>query len=89
MQIRLVTGLGLLLFGIAPQEIRSEDWILFTLAGTGSQGIAGDGGPANEAKLNQPFGVTIGPDGAVYFCDTGNHAIRRIDRESGSITTVA
>ena len=58
------------------------------VAGTGEKGFAGDGGPAMKAKLNQPFGVTRGPDGALYVCDTGNHVVRRI-AEDGTITTVA
>lgn len=63
-------------------------WRVETLAGTGERGYAGDGGPATQAKLDNPFGVVIGPDGCVYFCDTGNHAIRKIDSD-GTIATVA
>ena len=59
-----------------------------TFAGTGEQGYSGDGGPAVQAKLNNPFGVVKGPDGAIYICDTGNHAIRRVGT-NGVITTVA
>lgn len=62
---------------------------LETLAGTGEAGFSGDGGPATAAQINNPFGVEIGPDGHVYFCDTGNHVIRKIDRETGIISTVA
>jgi streptogramin lyase len=59
-----------------------------TFAGTGEKGYSGDGGPAAQAKLNNPFGVVKGPDGAIYVCDMGNHAIRRIGA-NGIITTVA
>jgi streptogramin lyase len=59
-----------------------------TLAGTGEKGYSGDGGPAAQAKLNNPFGLTRGPDGALYFCDTDNHVIRKITPD-GIISTVA
>ena len=59
-----------------------------TFAGTGAAGYSGDGGEARDAQLNQPFGVIVGPEGDVWFCDTFNHVIRRIGRESGVITTV-
>ena len=60
-----------------------------TFAGTGEPGYTGDGGPATKARINSPFGVVRGPDGALYLCDTFNHAIRRVDGKSGIITTVA
>ena len=63
-------------------------WLVTTIAGTGTPGFTGDNAPADRANLNNPFGVTRGPDGALYFCDTGNHAIRRIDG-AGLITTIA
>lgn len=59
-----------------------------TVAGTGKAGYEGDGRQALKAELNQPFGVTVGPDGDLYFCDTNNHVIRKISRAKGRIETV-
>lgn len=60
-----------------------------TVAGTGEKAFGGDGGPATAAKLDNPFGVIVGPDGDIYFTDTGNHAVRKISRKTGAIATVA
>ncbi len=59
-----------------------------TFAGSGEKGHSGDGGQATNAKLNNPFGVVRGPDGALYICDTDNHVIRKVARD-GIITPVA
>src|SRR5882672_10581736 len=62
---------------------------IHTIAGTGKAGYSGDGGPAASGEINNPYGLSIGPDGALYVCEIGNHVIRRIDRKSGKISTVA
>ena len=59
-----------------------------TVAGTGKKEYSGDGGLAREAGAGEPYGLTIGPDGALYFCDIAFHVIRKVDRE-GRISTVA
>ena len=51
------------------------------------QGYAGDNGPAIQAALNHPGGIAVGPTGDVYFADSNNHVIRRIDPQN-NITTV-
>ncbi|ONH59205.1 hypothetical protein CcI49_17185 [Frankia sp. CcI49] len=59
-----------------------------TIAGTGTEGFSGDDGLATKAMLNTPSGIAVGPDGAVYIADTGNHWVRKVD-PFGKISTVA
>jgi RHS repeat-associated protein len=64
------------------------DGIITPMAGDGSPGYSGDGGPAPAAKLSRPSGVTVGSDGSLYIADTDNNRIRRVGPD-GIITTVA
>ena len=59
-----------------------------TIAGTGVPGFDGDGGPAIGARVSYPFRVAVDTSGVVYFADTDNHRIRRIDPD-GTIGTIA
>jgi sugar lactone lactonase YvrE len=58
------------------------------LAGTGEEGSDGDGGLATAAKLDEPIGVTQGPDGSVYIADLGANRVRRVTPD-GHIETIA
>ncbi len=62
---------------------------IFTVVGTGAPGYSGDGGQARHAALNQPFDVALDRHGNLYFSDANNHCVRRVERASGVITTVA
>ena len=57
-----------------------------TIAGTGEEGFAGDGGPAVEAQLSSPVGVAVDAAGNLFIADSGNRRIRRVD-PSGNIST--
>ncbi|MCK5524030.1 MAG: choice-of-anchor D domain-containing protein, partial [Thiomargarita sp.] len=65
------------------------EFIITTIAGDGTPGYSGDGGPAISAKLNHPTGGTIDDIGNLYFSDWDNHAIRKINLNTGIITTFA
>ncbi|CAK8718667.1 hypothetical protein GCAAIG_08125 [Candidatus Electronema halotolerans] len=62
--------------------------VITTVAGTGSSGYSGDGGPAIEARLNSPTDVALDQAGNLFICDEYNSRIRKID-PNGIITTVA
>jgi sugar lactone lactonase YvrE len=60
-----------------------------TAVGTGQPGDEGDGGPAIAARLNLPFDVALDARGDLYLSDTFNHRVRKVDRVTGRIVTVA
>src|SRR4029453_17838788 len=60
-----------------------------TIAGTGKPENSGDTGPALKINVGDPFGVEIGPDGALYICEVRNHRVMRLHFGSGELTTVA
>ena len=63
--------------------------IIETVAGNGEPGYTGDGGPARAASLNEPKGLCVDQAGNLYIADSENHVVRRVDRRTGVITTVA
>jgi hypothetical protein len=62
--------------------------VITTVAGTGTAGNAGDGGPATSALLRNPTDVAVDPSGAYYIADEMNHVVRKVDGQ-GNISTVA
>lgn len=52
--------------------------------------LIGDGMPGSSpTQVNNPYGMTIGPDGALYWCDLGNNKIRRMDLATKRVTDIA
>jgi sugar lactone lactonase YvrE len=70
-----------LLIAAIPSAVRRAPSVS-TLIGTGAPGYS-------ESLVNNPYGVVIGPDGALYFCDLDNQRIRRIDPASKRTTDIA
>lgn len=63
---------------------------LASVAGSGTSGYAGDGGPATEALLNEPYEVRFDSTGHyMYFVEMKNHLVRRVDLHTGIISTLA
>jgi len=56
--------------------------LVSTLIGTGTRGYS-------DLQVNNPYGMAIGPDGALYFCDLDNQRIRRLDLKTKKLTTIA
>jgi sugar lactone lactonase YvrE len=76
------------------RRVDGSTGIITTVAGSGPSGFGaggfeGDGGPAVNAKLDSPFGVTVDGAGNLYIADTGNNRIRRVDAKTGVIMTTA
>jgi uncharacterized protein (TIGR03437 family) len=60
-----------------------------TYAGTGSRGYAGDGGAATGATLYFPAGLALDSAGNLYIADYGNATVRKVNKATGTISTVA
>jgi trimeric autotransporter adhesin len=74
------------------QRIRRVDrrtHIITTIAGNGTVGFSGDGGPATSAQFNNPNGLHFDALGNLYIADTSNNRVRRVDGKTGIISTVA
>ncbi|MFE4667234.1 RICIN domain-containing protein [Streptomyces sp. NPDC056716] len=66
----------------------AADGVISTVAGNGTGGFAGDGGPATAARLNAPYGVAVDGAGNLYIADSNNHRVRRVAAD-GVMSTVA
>lgn len=75
----------------AIRKVAAGTSIITTVAGDGSAipGYTGDGGPATQAKLNNPKGIAVDSTGNLYIADTGNSAVRMVNATTGVITTIA
>ena len=70
------------LFSALFMAILASGATVTTLVGTGVAGFS-------DTQVNNPYGMAIGPDGGLYFCDLGNQRIRRLDLTTKKMTTIA
>ncbi len=71
------------------RRVDAATGIITTFAGNGTAGFSGDGGLATSAELNIPLAVVVDDSGNVFIADSGNFRIRRVDTNTGIITTFA
>jgi hypothetical protein len=84
------TAAGVYIVDVDAHVIRyvGADGKISPVAGNGSRGYSGDHNAATAAQLNSPTRARLDSAGNLYFCDTNNHVIRRVDQD-GTITTIA
>jgi len=91
--IEVVTSTGNFNFGLQGTGVGPlvtlTPGIISTVAGTGTAGFSGDGGPATSAELNGAVRLAIDGVGNLYIADFNNQRIRKVDGATGIITTVA
>ncbi len=69
------------------RKVTVSDGTITTVAGSGTNGFSGDGGPAVNASFGNPTGVAVDSAGDIYIADTANARIRKVS--GGTITTIA
>lgn len=73
----------------AVRKVNISTGYISTVAGNGSTGSTGDGGPATSAQLFYPSGVTLDTAGNLYVCDFFNNVVRKVDASTGYIDLFA
>lgn len=84
---RLIQSAWIMLLAV-PYAAWAQSQTIVTIAGTGVQGYAGDGGQATSALI-APEGLSVDHHGNLFVAEPVNHVVRRIDHATGIITTFA
>jgi DNA-binding beta-propeller fold protein YncE len=71
------------------RKVNLKTGIIVTVAGTGKPGYRGDNGAAIKAAFHEPYAVTVDRGGDLYVVDRLNRVIRKVDGQTGIVTTVA
>lgn len=70
------------------RKVDAKTGIITSIAGTGTGGFSGDGGPAAQALLHDPHSIVFDRAGHLYIADVRNHRVRKVDSKTGVITTL-
>jgi sugar lactone lactonase YvrE len=68
------------------RRVDAKTGVVTRVAGSGISGYGGDGGPATEARMGQPFGISLDAEGNIYFADSFNMRIRFVNRTDHPVT---
>ncbi len=71
------------------RRVSASSGVITTVAGNGTAGFSGDGGPATSASLSGPTGIAVDHAGNLLVVDASNNRVRRVSASTGIITTVA
>jgi DNA-binding beta-propeller fold protein YncE len=71
------------------RRVEAKTGVISTLAGDGTPGYRGDGGPARDARFRDPHALILDRDDNIYLSDLSNNRVRRIDAKTGVIETIA
>ncbi len=71
------------------RKVTASTGVITTIAGTGTAGFSGDGGPGTAAQLSNVQNVAVDKDGNVYISDFGNNRVRKVAASDGVISTIA
>lgn len=71
------------------RRIAAGSGVITAVAGNGTQGFAGDGGPAVAAAIDSPGGLAVDAAGNLFIADTRNGRVREVNALTGVVTTVA
>ncbi len=71
------------------RRIERGTGVVSTVVGSGKKGYAGDGGPATEALLDEPYEIRFHPGGDLYWVERLSHTVRKVGARTGLVSTVA
>lgn len=74
--------------GHCVRKVEIKTGVISTVAGTGTAGFSGDGGPATAAQLNEPHSISLDGAGDLYIADVRNQRVRKVAMKTGVITTL-